>query len=132
MMPRMAQDNIWLTALAVLVAALPMPTVQSVGYPAYAERFPIQARYTGMAIAGVLNDHQQTNLVIVPQARAYALMLLCLRNPKVCPILAVENAGDPRVPLSGAAIDIRTVLPRYQSSFSPKFFHYRAPGAVGQ
>lgn len=34
-------------------------------------------RYTGMAIAGVLDDYQQANLVIVPQAQAYALLLLC-------------------------------------------------------
>jgi uncharacterized protein YcsI (UPF0317 family) len=64
--------------------------------------------------AGVLDDYQQANLVIVPQAQAYALLLFCLRNPRACPILAVGDAGDPRVPLPGAAIDIRTMLPRYR------------------
>ncbi|MDQ7915700.1 DUF1445 domain-containing protein [Pseudomonas sp. 102515] len=64
--------------------------------------------------AGVLDDYQQANLVIVPQAHAYALLLFCLRNPRACPILAVGDAGDPWVPLPGAAIDIRTMLPRYR------------------
>ncbi|QEU01886.1 DUF1445 domain-containing protein (plasmid) [Pseudomonas oryzihabitans] len=62
----------------------------------------------------MLDDYQQANLVIVPQAQAYALLLFCLRNPKACPILAVGDAGDPWVPLPGAAIDIRTMLPRYR------------------
>lgn len=64
--------------------------------------------------AGVLDDYRKSNLVIVPQDQAYALLLFCLRNAKACPILAVGNAGDPRVPLPGAAIDIRTMLPRYR------------------
>lgn len=64
--------------------------------------------------AGVLDDYQQANLVIVPQAQAYTFLLFCLRNPKACPILAVGDAGDPRIPLPGTAIDIRTMLPRYR------------------
>jgi len=51
--------------------------------------------------------------MIVPQDQAYALLLFSLRNPKACPIL-VGDAGDPQVPLPGAAIDIRTMLPRYR------------------
>lgn len=39
MMLLMAQGNVWLAALAVLVAALPMPIMQWAGYPTYAERF---------------------------------------------------------------------------------------------
>lgn len=64
--------------------------------------------------AGLLDDYQQANLVIVPQDQAYALLLFCLHNPKACPIPAVGDAGDPQVPLPGAAIDIRTMLPRYR------------------
>ncbi|WP_158896833.1 MULTISPECIES: hypothetical protein [unclassified Pseudomonas] len=59
------------------MAALPTPIVQLVGYPTYAEQLPTRVRYTGMAIAGVLDDYQQANLVIVPQAQAYALLLFC-------------------------------------------------------
>ena len=102
------------------MAALRTPIVQSVGYPTYAERFPTRVRYTDLAIAGVLNGYQQANLVILPQAQAYALLLSCLSNPKTCPILAVGDASDPRLPLPGAAIDIRTMLPRHRSASFPK------------
>ncbi|WP_256672590.1 MFS transporter [Pseudomonas sp. v388] len=51
MMMVMNGASIWIAALALLVATLPMPIVQSVGYPTYAEQFPTRVRYTGMAIA---------------------------------------------------------------------------------
>jgi MHS family proline/betaine transporter-like MFS transporter len=51
MMLLMAQGDIWLAALALLVSVLPMPIVQSVGYPTYSEQFPTPLRYTGMAIS---------------------------------------------------------------------------------
>ncbi len=104
----------------MLVTALPLPIAQSVCYPAYAERFPTRVRYTGMTIAGLHDDYQQANLVIVQQTQADAQLLFCLRNPKTCPILAVGDAGDPRMQLPGAPIDIRTMLPRYRSAFLPR------------
>ena len=36
---------------AMVVLALPMPIVQSVTYPTYAELFPTRVRYTGLSIA---------------------------------------------------------------------------------
>lgn len=51
MMVLMNGASIWVAALALLVATLPMPIIQSVGYPTYAEQFPTRVRYTGMAIA---------------------------------------------------------------------------------
>nr|WP_290447687.1 MFS transporter [Pseudomonas sp. 21LCFQ02] len=51
MMMLMNGAPVWLAALALLVATLPMPIIQSVGYPTYAEQFPTRIRYTGMAIA---------------------------------------------------------------------------------
>jgi len=51
MMLLMDNHNIWIAAVAMLVAALPMPIIQSVGYPTYAEQFPTSVRYTAMAIS---------------------------------------------------------------------------------
>ncbi|WP_084085090.1 MFS transporter [Cupriavidus sp. USMAA2-4] len=51
MMMLMDQHNIGLAFLAMLVVALPMPIVQSVGYPTYAEQFPTRVRYSGMAFS---------------------------------------------------------------------------------
>lgn len=51
MMMLMAQNNLLLAAIAVVISTLPMPIVQAVGYPTYSEQFPTELRYTGMAVA---------------------------------------------------------------------------------
>ncbi|MFJ3485297.1 MFS transporter [Pseudomonas sp. NPDC090202] len=51
MMMVMGSGSFWIAALAMFVATLPMPVVQSVGYPTYAEQFPTRVRYTAMAIS---------------------------------------------------------------------------------
>ncbi|MBB2930544.1 MFS transporter [Paraburkholderia silvatlantica] len=51
MMLLMNHHNPVLAFVALLVVALPMPIVQSVGYPTYAEQFPTRVRYTGMAFS---------------------------------------------------------------------------------
>lgn len=51
MMMLMGSGGFWLAAIAMFVATLPMPIVQSVGYPTYAEQFPTRVRYTAMAIS---------------------------------------------------------------------------------
>ena len=51
MMMIMDSGSLWIAALAMFVATLPMPIVQSVGYPTYAEQFPTRVRYTAMAIS---------------------------------------------------------------------------------
>jgi len=51
MMKLMNHQNIGLAFLAMVIVALPMPIVQSVGYPTYAEQFPTRVRYTGMAFS---------------------------------------------------------------------------------
>ena len=51
MMILMDQQSIGLAALAMFIIALPLPIVQSVGYPTYAEQFPTRIRYTGMAFS---------------------------------------------------------------------------------
>lgn len=51
MMMLMNLHSTVLTLVALFVVALPMPIVQSVGYPTYAEQFPTRVRYTGMAFS---------------------------------------------------------------------------------
>ncbi len=51
MMLMMARHDIGLAFVAMMVVALPLPVVQSVGYPTYAEQFPTRVRYTGMAFS---------------------------------------------------------------------------------
>lgn len=64
--------------------------------------------------SGLARDHVQGNVVILPQALANDFLLYCQRNPKPCPLLAVSEPGDPRLPSLGNDIDIRTDVPRYR------------------
>lgn len=64
--------------------------------------------------AGMAPGHVQGNLVILPQAQAGDFLRFCQRNPQACPLLAVSEPGDPRLPQLGADLDIRSDLPRYR------------------
>jgi len=63
---------------------------------------------------GLAPGRVQGNLVILPQALAADFLRFCLRNPKPCPVLAVTEPGDPRVPELGEDLDLRTDVPRYR------------------
>jgi uncharacterized protein YcsI (UPF0317 family) len=81
---------------------------------AQAARQAIRAgRWTGHTSA-LAHGHVQGNLVILPQAQADDFLRYCQRNPKPCPLLAVTEPGDPRVPALGEDIDLRTDVPRYR------------------
>ena len=64
--------------------------------------------------SGLASDHVQGNVVILPEALASDFLLYCQRNPKPCPLLAVSEAGDSKLPTLGADIDICSDLPRYR------------------
>ena len=64
---------------------------------------------TGMA-PGAL----QANLVILPADWAADFLRFCQLNPKPCPLVAVSEPGDPRLPILGDDIDVRTDVPRYR------------------
>ena len=64
--------------------------------------------------SGLADRHVQGNVVILPRALADDFLRYCQRNPKPCPVLAISEPGDSRLPALGADIDIRTDVPRYR------------------
>ena len=52
--------------------------------------------------------------MILPQALALDFLRFAQANPKPCPVLAVSEPGDPRLPGLGEDLDIRTDLPKYR------------------
>ncbi len=80
----------------------------------HAERLRMrQGLYTGPT-SGLAPGNVQANLVILPQALANDFLRFAQANPRPCPVLAVTEAGDPRLPTLGADLDLRTDLPRYR------------------
>jgi len=78
------------------------------------ERLRIRAGiFTGQT-SGLAPGNVQANLVILPKSLAHDFLRFAQANPKPCPVLAVSEAGDPRVPAVGLDLDIRTDLPRYR------------------
>ena len=64
--------------------------------------------------SGLATAHVQGNLVILPADVADDFLRYCQRNPKPCPVLAVSEPGDPRLPSLAADLDIRSDVPRYR------------------
>ena len=64
--------------------------------------------------AGLAAGNVQANLVILPKALAHDFLRFAQANPKPCPVLAVSEPGDPRLPSLGEDLDIRTDLPKYR------------------
>lgn len=62
--------------------------------------------------AGWCGGWTQANLVAVPRALAYDLLLFAQRNPGPCPVLDVTEPGAVGSPLFGG--DLRTDLPAYR------------------
>jgi len=64
--------------------------------------------------AGLAPGYVQGNVCILPREFAEDFRLYCERNPKPCPLLAMSEPGDPRLPSLGGDLDIRTDVPRYR------------------
>ena len=62
--------------------------------------------------AGWSAGYAQANLIIVPKAQAFDVLLFAQRNPKPCPILGVLDAGETSSALLAGG-DIRTDVARY-------------------
>ena len=56
----------------------------------------------------------QANLAIMPVDYAEDFLRFCQRNPKPCPLLAMSEPGNPRLPELAEDLDIRTDLPSYR------------------
>jgi uncharacterized protein YcsI (UPF0317 family) len=78
------------------------------------ERLRIRAGDFSGTTAGLAPDNVQANLVILPMALAHDFLRFAQANPKPCPVLAISEPGDPRLPGLGADLDIRSDLPRYR------------------
>mgnify|MGYP003602743713 FL=1 len=62
--------------------------------------------------AGYSDGFAQANLLIVPKAAAFDVLLFAQRNPKACPVLGVLDAGEVTSALLAGG-DIRTDVPQY-------------------
>src|SRR3954470_8063934 len=78
------------------------------------ERARIRSGDLSGPTAGLAPGNVQANLVILPQALAHDFLRFAQANPKPCPVLAVSEPGDPRLPTLGVDLDIRTDVPRYR------------------
>jgi uncharacterized protein YcsI (UPF0317 family) len=84
------------------------------GLSAQAARAAIrQGRWTGHT-SGLADGHVQGNVVILPEALANDFLRYCQRNPKPCPLLAVGEPGEAKLPALGNDIDICSDVPRYR------------------
>ncbi|WP_291007989.1 putative hydro-lyase [Ferrovibrio sp.] len=80
----------------------------------HAARLAIRnGEYSGPT-AGIAPGLVQANLAVLPRALADDFFRFCHFNPKPCPVLAVTEPGDPRLPGLGQDVDVRTDLPRYR------------------
>jgi uncharacterized protein YcsI (UPF0317 family) len=78
------------------------------------ERLRIRAGQLTGPTSGLAPGNVQANLAILPKTLAYDFLCFARANPRPCPVLAVSEPGDPRLPSLGADLDIRTDLPRYR------------------
>src|SRR6201998_4158324 len=78
------------------------------------ERMRVRAGEFSGTTAGLAPGNVQANLVILSKALAHDFLRFAQENPKPCPVLAVSEPGNPRLPNLGEDLDIRSDLPRYR------------------
>ncbi len=81
--------------------------------PAELRRAARTGEFTTYTI-GQVPGFVHANLCILPEAYAFEFLSFCQRNPKPCPLLAMSAPGDPRLPVLGADLDLRTDAPQYR------------------
>src|SRR4029079_17306600 len=64
--------------------------------------------------SGMAPGYVQGNLAILPKELAADFARFCALNPKPCPLLGQSEPGDPRLPMLGEDLDIRTDIPLYR------------------
>ncbi len=77
-------------------------------------RLQIRAKALTGPTGALAPGYAQANLAILPKALADDFLRFCQRNPRPCPLLAVSEPGDPRLPALGEDLDIRTDLARFR------------------
>lgn len=87
-------------------------TSRIVSQPAELRRL-IRAGTFNSQTSGQTPGYAQGNIAILTKDYAEEFLRFCLANPKPCPILAMSEPGDPRLPRLGADLDIRTDISRY-------------------
>ena len=102
----MDQQSIGLAALAMFIIALPLPIVQSVGYPTYAEQFPTRIRYTGMAfsfnigaiLGGGVTPYVATSLIAsTGNLKSPAILLIAAAIFSLLALLTVRETAKDRL-----------------------------------
>src|SRR5688572_18602342 len=77
-------------------------------------RLAIRSRRHRGHTAGLAPGYVQGNLCILPREYADEFREFCEKNPKPCPLLAMSEPGNPRLPSLGEDLDIRTDIAKYR------------------
>lgn len=72
-----------------------------------------QQKITGQT-SGMCNGYAQANLCILPKEYAFDFLLLCMRNPKPCPILEVGDVGSKEIKQMADKGNVCTDFPKYR------------------
>ncbi len=95
------------------VPTRPKAELEALGDPAQMRRVIRSGAYDGRTLALAL-EFVQANLAVVPADYASDFLRYCQRNPRPCPLLAISEPGEARLPDLGGDLDVATDLPQYR------------------